>query len=106
MSTEDFRNEKDGRKKNNNTPLPAYIEELGKLPPGAIISEKGMAQFFNRCVESVKRAVRRGELPPPTPLFNGKVWTAGVVLKHIESRLESAAKGKKKDIQAFKKHLP
>ena len=74
------------------TSLPGIIALLGELKPGAIITEEGMAQLFQRHPASVKRAVQRGELPPPCRLFGGNAWTVGALVRHIESRLEAAAK--------------
>lgn len=68
------------------------VKELGELVPGAIITEVGLAKMFERHKSSVKRAVKRGELPPPTKLFGGPVWTAGVLVHHFEKRLNQAAK--------------
>ena len=72
--------------------LPGIIAALGELKPGAIITEEGVAHLFSRHVASVKRAVQRGELPPPCRLFGGNAWTVGSLVRHIESRLEEAAK--------------
>ncbi len=72
--------------------MPGIIAVLGELKPGAILTEAGVARIFNRHVASVKRAVQRGELPPPCRLFGGNAWTAGALVRHIESRLERAAK--------------
>ena len=71
---------------------PGIIATLGELKPGAVITEEGVAFLFKRHVTSIKRAVLRGELPPPCRMFGGNVWTAGVVLTHIEARLAEAAK--------------
>jgi hypothetical protein len=72
--------------------LPGIIAALGELKPGAIVTEEGVAHLFNRHVASVKRAIERGELPPPCRLFGTRVWTARALIRHIESRLEHAAK--------------
>jgi hypothetical protein len=71
---------------------PGIIAALGELGPGAVIMEKGLAELFGRHESSVKRAVKRGELPAPTRLFGQNVWTAGVVVQHLESRLKHEAK--------------
>jgi hypothetical protein len=71
--------------------LPGVIAALGELGPGAVVTEEGVAQLFGRCAVSVKRAVERGELPPPCRLFGSNAWTAGVLVAHIEHRLEEAA---------------
>jgi hypothetical protein len=76
--------------------LPGVIAELGKLGAGAVVTEQGLAQLFNRCTVSVKRAVIRGELPPPCRLFGSNAWTVGALVGHIERRLgEAAAKSQK-----------
>ena len=72
--------------------LLGIIAVLGELKPGAIITEEGVARLFNRHVASVKRAVQRGELPPSTRLFGQNVWTVGILIRHIERRLDQAAK--------------
>lgn len=72
--------------------LPGIIATLGDLKPGSIITEEGVACLFKRHITSVKRAVQRGELPPPCRLFGVGVWTAGAIVRHIEQRLEQAAK--------------
>lgn len=77
---------------NETCQLPGIIRELGELPSGAIVTEEAVARLFRRHPTSVKRAVQRGELPPPCRLFGGKAWTAGTLVRHIEARLELAAK--------------
>lgn len=62
---------------------------LGELGDGAVITEKGLAEMFGRHPMTIKRAVARGELPPPVRLFGTPVWTAGVIVKHLQSRLEA-----------------
>lgn len=71
--------------------LPGIIAVLGELQPGAVITEEGVAGLFGRHVASVKRAVQRGELPPPCRLFGQNAWTAGVLVRHFEERLARAA---------------
>ena len=71
--------------------LPGVIAALGEMKPGAVVTEEGVAHLFNRCTASVKRAVQRGELPPPCRLFGSNAWTVGVLVAHIECRLEQAA---------------
>ena len=71
--------------------LPGVIAALGELQPGAVVTEEGVAQLSGRCAASVKRAVARGELPPPTRMFGSSAWTVGVLVGHIENRLHQAA---------------
>jgi len=57
---------------------PGIVKELGELGPGAVITEAALARMMDRHPASIKRAVNRGELPPPYRLLGGPVWTAGV----------------------------
>jgi hypothetical protein len=86
FSPTDIENLADGNR------LLGIISVLGELKPAAIITEEGLARLFNRHVASVKRAVQRGELPLPTRLFGQNVWTVGTLIRHIENRLDQAAK--------------
>src|SRR5262245_21812900 len=84
--------------------LPGIIAVMGELKPGTVITEEGLAHLFQRHVVSVKRAVQRGELPPPCRLFGANVWTAGAVIRYIESRLDQAAQEAARDAQRLQ-HL-
>jgi len=84
--------------------LPGIIATLAMLHPNAIVTEEGIAHLFNRHVVSVKRAVERGELPPPCHLFGSRVWTAGILIRHIERRLEQAAKEAEKDAKRIQSY--
>ena len=81
-----------GSKQEDGDNAAGIVKELGELGPGAIITEEGLANLFERHKSSVKRAVKRGELPPPTKLFGGPVWTAGILIQYLEKRLNQAAK--------------
>ncbi|MBM3280969.1 MAG: hypothetical protein FJY95_23255 [Candidatus Handelsmanbacteria bacterium] len=72
--------------------LPGIIAPLGRLGPGALITEKGLAHLFKRHPYSIKRMVQRGELPPPCRMAGSNTWTAGALVRHIEGRLEQAAR--------------
>ena len=72
--------------------LPGVISLLGQLGASAVITEEALANLFGRHVTSVKRAVQRGELPRPARLFGGNAWTVGAIIRHLEARMESAAK--------------
>jgi hypothetical protein len=84
--------------------LPGVIAALAALHPNTIVTEEGVAHLFNRHVVSVKRAVERGELPPPCHLFGSRVWTASILIRHIERRLEQAAKDAEKDAKRIQSY--
>ena len=88
----------DGEKEvssDHKSPL-GIVAELGQLGSSTLISESELARIFKRHPVSIKRAVSRGELPPPARLLGGPVWTAGVLIKYIEDRLAKAQKDQKK----------
>ena len=68
------------------------VAALGRLGPGAVVSEEALAKMYNRCRATIKRAVIRGELPRPARMMGELVWTAGALVRHLESRLEHEAK--------------
>ena len=72
--------------------LPGVIPELGELGEGAVITEAALARMLQRHQVTLKRAVQRGELPPPVRLLGGPVWTVGAIVRHLEARLTAAAK--------------
>lgn len=86
--------------------LPGIIALLGELGPGAILFEEGLARLFDRHPVSIKRAVERGELPPPVKLLGQPAWTAGALVRHIEGRLEEAAKEAERLAQRIAKLSP
>ena len=77
------------------------IAELGELPPGAFVSEGGLARMAGKHKVSIKRAVDRGELPPPVKFLGECGWTAGAIVRHIEKRLEAADKDKIRHARKF-----
>lgn len=88
------------------TSLPGVIAMLGELKPGAIITEEGMAHLFHRHVVSVKRAVQRGELPPPCRLFGASIWTVGSLIRYIERQLDAAAQEAAREAERLRNLSP
>lgn len=68
------------------------ISALAELHKDAIISEKALADIFSCSATTIKRAVERGELPPPIRMFAKPTWTAGAIIGHVNARLENARK--------------
>lgn len=69
---------------------PYIVRALGDLPEEALITERALADMFSRCPTSVKRAIERGELPPPVRLFGKSIWTVRALTDHLEARLACA----------------
>lgn len=72
--------------------LHGVVDVLGTLPAGTLIMEKGLAEMLGKCTASIKAAVERGELPRPVRLMGKNTWTAGTIIKHMESRIEAATR--------------
>lgn len=72
------------------------IALLGSLQDGAIITEAGLAKLFGRHPVSIKRAVDRGELPPPIHLLKRPVFSVGGIRHHLNERFQEAIKEQKR----------
>jgi hypothetical protein len=74
-------------------PGPGVYADLGKLPAATVVSEDGLAALFGKAHrDSVKRAVERGELPPPLKVMGKNCWTVGYLVRFFEERLEAEAR--------------
>ncbi len=84
-------NERQSDKEVDESESGGIFPELGELGAGAIVSEQGLARIFKRHPASIKRAVERGELPPPIHILKRPCWTVGAILRHLEARQEEEA---------------
>ena len=90
----------------NEEHLPGIVAELGTLQPKSLIFEEGMGNIFGRHVASIKRAVERGELPPPVRMFGKNAWTVEVITAHVAARLDTAAVERERYEQKVRKLSP
>ena len=77
--------------------MTTLIEDLGRLPAGAIITVPALAAMFHRCEATVRRAWKCGELSKPVQLFGALSWTAESILAHLRVRLERAEREAERD---------
>ena len=82
------------------------IDTLARLPAGTILDERALAALFGCCQMSVKRAVKRGELPEPVRMFGRPCWTAGRILEHVGDRLAAAQKEAEREAQRLSRLSP
>jgi len=68
-----------------------WVRLPGQPPEDTVLFEVGLAELFNKHPASIKRAVERGKLPPPTRLFGKSVWTTRAIVGHIAQRLAAEA---------------
>lgn len=74
------------------TDTPDVMTELAELPPDALVFLPAMSAYLHRHPTSVRRAVTRGELPPPFAMMGRWAWTAGAIVRHLQQRQEQAAR--------------
>jgi hypothetical protein len=55
-----------------------------------IVTTQDLEALFDICNDTVTRAYKRGDIPPPIRLFGCKTWTIDVLQKHFARRLEEA----------------
>ena len=81
------------------------VRQLGDLPADAVISEEGLAKILGKCRTSIKRAIRRGELPVPVRLFGESVWTVNALRGHLNQRLEEAKQAAEANAQRLQRRI-
>jgi len=55
-----------------------------------IITTQDFEALFNICDDTVTRAYKRGDIPPPIRLFGYNTWTIEALQQHLTRRLEEA----------------
>jgi len=61
-----------------------------RISPWQVFNQDELARAFGKHPITIKRAVERGELPPPVRLMGKPTWTGASILKHLETRLNQA----------------
>ena len=77
---------------------------IGSLQDGALITEAGLAKMFGRHPVSIKRAIERGELPPPIYLLKRPMFSIGGIRRHLDQRSEEALEEQKRTRDMVQKH--
>ena len=63
------------------------VDELGKLPPGALLTVNGMARVFGKSPNTIMRAVNEKRLPKPFRIFSEHYWRVGEVDAFLQKRM-------------------
>jgi predicted DNA-binding transcriptional regulator AlpA len=82
------------------------VTALGNIPSESLVTEAGLAGIMGKSRDSIRRAIDRGELPPPVRIFGKPTWTAGVIVRHIEERLAEAAQRADDDRERILRYKP
>ena len=81
-------------------------DDLAHLPDDAVVTEGALARMFERSPKSIKRAVQRGELPPPVKILGKQRWLAGAIRDHIRGNLDEAARQAQQQRARFEGYRP
>lgn len=71
---------------------PGVISTLGRLPGNTILTLDALARMLGVCHMTVRRGVRRRELPPGVRVAGRQTWTVESITTHLRNRLERAAR--------------
>jgi len=82
------------------------IGTLAAEPEKSLLDEAALAALFNVSVRTIKRWVKRGELPAPVRFGYRKFWMAGRVLAHIETRIAAEESARTRRMQARERQNP
>jgi len=55
-----------------------------------IVTTQDLQALFDISDDTVTRAVKRGDIPPPVTLFGRNMWTIESFVQHLAHRLEAA----------------
>jgi hypothetical protein len=55
-----------------------------------IVTTQDLEALFDICDDTVTRAYKRGDIPPPIRLFGCNAWTIDALQQHLARRLEEA----------------
>ena len=75
------------------------LVRLAELPAQTILDEQALAGCLQITRRTVRRMVRRFELPPPVEFGGRSTWMAGRVLEHVARRAERAARAAEREEQ-------
>ena len=82
------------------------MQRENKLPPDTLLTGKALAEMFGLCPASIKRAIERLELPPPTKVCGKPRWTVKSITTHIEKQLETAKQEAEAEASRLEKLSP
>ncbi len=85
-------------------PGAGVIALLGELPERTLLDISAMSKAFGVCPKTIRRMVKRYDLPPPVRVAGKSQWFAGRVLDWIEGRAESVEKEASRQVDRIKRY--
>jgi hypothetical protein len=55
-----------------------------------VVTTQDLETLFDICDDTVTRAYKRGDMPPPVTMFGRNVWTIKAIQQHLANRLDEA----------------
>jgi predicted DNA-binding transcriptional regulator AlpA len=75
------------------------LTELAELPGQTLLDEHALAACLRVTRRTVRRMVRRHELPPPVSFAGRSTWMAANILAHFAHRADRAAREAERESQ-------
>lgn len=75
------------------------VIRLAELPGQTLLDERALAVCLGVAMRTIRRMVRRSELPPPVPFGGRATWMVANVLTHFAHRAERAAREAERETQ-------
>lgn len=82
------------------------IDDLARLPDKTIMDESKLAGILKITPRTLRRMVRRAEMPPPISLGGRSIWLSDRVLSYLNAAAELAEKEALNQIQRISKYSP
>ena len=82
------------------------IDDLAKLHDKTILDESKLAGILKITPRTLRRMVRRAEIPPPISLGGRSIWLSDRVLSYLNTAAELAEKEALNQIKRISKYSP
>lgn len=82
------------------------LAELAAMPERTILDAQRLASLLGVAQRTLRRMVRRGELPQPVQFAGRACWTAGRVLGHFENAADVAEREARKEKERILRMTP
>lgn len=82
------------------------IDDLATLPDKTIMDEGKLADILKITPRTLRRMVRRAEMPPPISLGGRSIWLSDRVLAYLNTAAELAEKEALTQIKRISKYSP
>ena len=86
----------------SSAPDQGVLRGLAGLDPKTMLDQDTLAERLGVSSRTIRRMVKRFEIPPPIRLNTRSVWFVGKVLEHLEARAKVAQDKADKEAKKYK----